>query len=217
MSSDTMVYLRRETARLQEENERLRAEVRSLRQYAAGVQALTDALGSWDPHGEVMPLLDSILYNALTVLDSKDGSLLVLDDETNELVFVLAQGDVEESQLLGYRIPPGQGIAGWVAKNAKPTIVNNPSKDPRFLPSIDRAFDFRTESILAAPIIGGGRVMGVIEVLNKHSGEEFTPADLNLLTLLCHLAGEALHRLVTETDEARQTRKAAQEPGSPGG
>ena len=211
MSSETLVFLQRETVRLKEENERLRSEVQSLQQYVDAIQTLIDAIETWQPQGEVMPLLERILYNALTVLDSKDGSLLVLDDETGELVFVLVHGDVEESVLLGYRIPSGQGIAGWVAKNAKPTIVNNPSKDPRFLPSIDQAFDFKTESMLAAPIIGRGRVMGVIEVLNKHSGEEYTATDQNLLMLLCHLAGEVLHRLLTESNESQQQKKKAKE------
>ena len=208
--SDPTFYLRQETARLQEENRQLREEVQSLRQYAEGVQSLVDLVGAWDPHSEVMPLLDRILYNALSVLDAKDGSLLVLDDETNELVFVLVRGVVDENELHGVRIPPGAGIAGWVAKHAKPAIVDNPRKDPRFLASIDEKFDFRTESLLAAPIIGGGRVMGVIETLNKHTGEPFNQADLTLLTLLCHFAGEVLDRLVTETNGKQE--KAARKP-----
>lgn len=214
MSSETMAFLQRETVRLKEENERLRNEVQSLQQYVDAIQALIDAVEAWKPHGEVMPLLERILYNALNVLDSNDGSLLVLDDETGELVFVLVHGDVEESALLGYRIPAGKGIAGWVAKNAKPTIVNNPSKDPRFLPSIDQAYDFKTESLLAAPILGGGRVMGVIEVLNKHSGEEYTATDQNLLVLLCHFAGEVLHKLVAESDDGKQRKEAKEKSDS---
>jgi signal transduction protein with GAF and PtsI domain len=204
MSSDTLTYLRQESIRLQDENKLLQDEVHALRQYVEAVHSLVDAVSSWDPKGDVMPLLDTILYNALTVLDAKDGSLLVLDDDTSELVFVLARGDVEESKLLGLRIPKGQGIAGWVASNAKPAIVNNPSQDPRFLPSVDKMFNFKTESLLAAPIVGSGRVMGVIEVLNKYSGEKFNPADQTLLTLLCYLAGDVLHRLVTGDSKTKK-------------
>lgn len=207
MSAESTQYLRQETARLSAENDDLRKEVQALRQYVQGMQNLVEAVGTWDPQSEVMPLLDRILFNALDVLDAKDGSLLVLDDDTNELVFVLARGDVEETKLLGLRIPEGQGIAGWVAKNVKPAIVNNPSKDPRFLPSVDKMFNFTTESVLAAPIVGGGRVMGVIEVLNKHSGDAFQPADQTLLTLLCHFAGEVLFRLVTEATNGKPDKK----------
>ena len=201
MSSGSTHYLRQEVARLQEENHQLKDELLPLRSYVDALQSLMDAIDAMHESIAIIPLLQQIMYNALTVLDAKDGSLLVLDEETDELVFVLASGDVEEDQLVGYRLPPGEGIAGWVVKNAKATIVNNVKSDPRFLPSVDEAFDFQTDSILAAPIMGGGRVLGVIEALNKHSGENFSKTDQTLLALLCHFAGEVILRMIASSDE----------------
>lgn len=202
--SNSLMYLRQEIARLTDENQDLQTEVNSLRHYVSAVEELMDKVKSWTPDTEIMPLLDNILFTSLSVLDAKDGSLLVLDEDTKELVFVLAQGDVDDSQILGYRLPPGEGVAGWVAKYNKPTIVNLPAQDKRFLSSVDRAFNFTTNSLLAAPIVAQGQVLGVIEVLNKHSGEKFNDSDMTLITLLCRFAGEVLNRMVQE-DKARKT------------
>jgi GAF domain-containing protein len=204
MSTDMLRSVQQENQRLQEENRRLREEVYSLRHYVEAASTLVGAIDSLDPGDEIVPLLDRALYIALTVIDAKDGSLMVLDEETGELVFVLAHGDVEQGKLIGVRLPPGEGIAGWVAKQGKPAIVNDARRDPRFLPIIDEVFDFVTESILAAPIACRGRMLGVIEVLNKHSGQAFSPGDQVLLQLLCRFAGEILDRLSAEGGSAPQ-------------
>lgn len=199
--SDLTRTLRREVARLQEENSVLREEVLSLRQYLESLYSLMDAIDQLDPTEEIMPLLDRILYNAMTVIDAKDGSLLVMDDETSELVFVLARGEVGPEKLVGHRIPAGKGIAGWVVKNQRPTIVNNARADDRFYAGVDQTFQFQTNSVLAVPIMGRGNVLGVIEVLNKHNGMPFNTADQTLLQLLCRFAGEVLYTMVHEDEE----------------
>ena len=211
--ADSLRYLKQEVHRLQEENRQLREEAVSLRQYVDSIQTLMAAIDEMDANTEVMPLLDRILYNAMTVIDAKDGSLLVLDDETGELVFVLVYGDVAEEKLVGYRLPPGKGIAGWVAQNRKATIVNNVRADSRFFPGVDDAFQFHTQSILAAPIVGANKVLGVIEVVNKHNGRPFDPTDQILLTLLCRFAGEILNTMVQQ-GEKQEIEAKPPEPGT---
>jgi sigma-B regulation protein RsbU (phosphoserine phosphatase) len=207
--------VKQEVLRLQEENRQLREEVVSLRQYVDAVQTLMAAIDELTPDTEVMPLLDRILYNALTVIDAKDGSLLVLDDETSELVFVLVHGDVTADKLIGYRLAPGKGIAGWVAQNKRATIVNNVRSDGRFYAGVDDAFQFHTQSLLAAPLIGGNKVLGVIEVINKHNGKPFDQADETLLMLLCRFAGEILNELVRQGEaREKETDARPQAPAS---
>jgi signal transduction protein with GAF and PtsI domain len=191
--ADSSRYLKQEMARLQEENRALREEVVSLREYIDGLQTLMEAVDQLKPDAEVMPMLDRILANALIVTNAKDGSLLVLDEERDELVFILSYGDVANDDLAGYRLPLDKGIAGWVARQQQPTIVDNAQSDARFYAGIDSAFDFKTSSLLAAPIVGGGRTLGVIEVLNKRNDASFTSTDQTLLTLLCRYAGEILN------------------------
>ncbi len=200
MSANINTYLKREVARLTEENRLLKEENLSLRQYIDSLNALMEALDDLSPDAEIMPLLDRILYNGLMVVNATEGSLLALDDETGELEFVLAQGTVGREKLIGQRLPPGKGIAGWVAKNNKPTIVNNVQADYRFYSAIDDRIHFQTNSVLAAPIAGGGRVLGVLEMVNKHDGKPFTATDQTLLTILCRFAGEILNFKVKQDE-----------------
>jgi GAF domain-containing protein len=174
------------------ENGRLRHEVLAMRQFIDSLQNLMDAVETPRPDSEIMELLGEILDNALAAIDATDGSLLVLDEDSDELVFVLTRGAVPPERITWRRLPLDKGIAGWVATNRRATIVNDVSSDDRFYAGLDADLSFTTRSILAAPIIGGDRVLGVIEVLNKQGGTLFDNSDQTLLTLLCRFAGELL-------------------------
>jgi GAF domain-containing protein len=186
-----MGVLQRENARLQEENDRLRKELKNLKEFVQTLNELTIAAQGIQSDKELFKLLESIFKKALNLLNAPDGSLMLLDDETNELAFVLVQGSLAP-HLVGYRIPANEGIAGWVISQAQPTLVRDARRDPRFSQTIDEQFTFRTQSILAAPLVGDRRVYGVIEALNQPGDDPFSEADMALLGLLCRFAGEAL-------------------------
>jgi GAF domain-containing protein len=198
-----------EIKRLDAENEILRNEILSLRKFIDSMQNLIEAVERPLPDAELMELLSDVLANALRTINAKDGSLLVLDEDTNELVFVIAQGDVGRERLAWRRLPPGEGIAGWVAKNRRATIVNDAQADDRFYPAVDNEFDFRTQSVLAAPIIGGGRLLGVIEVLNKNDGKLFTMGDQTLLSLMCRFSGELLYTMIQQDEHKKRGEPSA--------
>lgn len=176
---------------IQQENAELKDEVIRLRDYVHALQSLHRAIQHLLSEKDLMTLLDRTLYYALTVLDSQDGALLVTDDEKGDLVFVLVQGRVRE-KLPGYRIKRNEGIAGWVAEHREPAIVNNTRADPRFSPRIDQAFNFETNSMVCVPLIARGKVLGVIEVLNKTGNKPFAEADQDLLSILAFIAAMAL-------------------------
>lgn len=189
-----------EIARLESENASLREEIRALRQFIDSMQNLMEAVEHPLPDAELMELLSGVLDNALQTINADNGSLLVLDEDTNELVFVITHGDFAKQELTWRRLPPGEGIAGWVANNRRATIVNDAQVDDRFYPAVDREFGFQTNSVLAAPIIGGGRVLGVIEVINKRHGKLFNMGDQTLLTLMCRFSGELLYTVIKENE-----------------
>ena len=142
-------------------------------------------------------------------MDADDGSLLLIDEETDELVFVLVHGAVQET-LPGYRFDRQQGIAGWVAEHVEPAIVNNVRSDARFLPELDERSGFVTRSLMAVPLAARGRVLGVIEVLNKRSGKNFTDDDASLLSILATLSASALDYAASAPVEADE------QPGTAG-
>lgn len=191
MVTNPMAVLRRENARLQDENQQLREELHELREFVQILNDLTVVVQNVNSDEELLPLLSRIFHKALQLLKAPDGSLLLLDDEADELVFVLVEGVLAQN-LLGFRIPADEGIAGWVVQNAKPALVRDTRRDNRFSAMVDEQFTFRTQSLAAAPLIGDQKVFGVLEALNQPGDEPFSEADLALLGLLCRFAGEAL-------------------------
>lgn len=181
---------------LEQENARLRREILTLRQFIDSMQNLVEALESPRPDTEIFDLLSEVLRNAMLTIDAKDGSLLVRDEDSGELVFVVTHGDVPHDRLAWRRIPRGEGIAGWVVEHRRAAIVNDVQSDDRFYQEVDREMEFKTRSLLAAPIIGGDQVLGVIEVLNKQHQSLFTTHDQTLLTLMCRFAGELLNTMM---------------------
>lgn len=205
MVMNPVAVMRRENARLQDENERLQEELRNLREFVHILSHLNQSTKTFTNDRELMPLLESLFVKAMGLLNAPDGSLLLLDEDTDELVFVLVKGSLA-ANLNGYRIPAREGIAGWVITNAEPTLVRDVRRDARFSHMIDEQFTFRTQSIAAAPLIGDQRVFGLIEVLNQPGDEPFSDSDLALLGLLCRFAGEAL------ADIERMNPEQAPEP-----
>ncbi len=182
-----------ENKRLKQENEDLQAQVQILNDVLDALRALQEVSAHIDANTDVLGLLDRILAAALTSIGSTDGSLMLIDNEGNELVFVVVHGAVRHT-LLNHRIPIGEGIAGWVAQNGRSVMIPNARIDPRFSASVDRDFSFQTRSLLCVPITFGQRTMGVIQAINKINGEEFNRGDLALLGVVAQLAATAMSR-----------------------
>jgi len=136
-------------------------------------------------------LLDIIIESAKTLTAAEASSLLLLDQATQNLHFAHATGEVSE-ELKKLSIPMGQGIAGWVAREQKPQIVNQAEQDERWYKGIDEKTKFTTKSLLCVPLLSGGQTIGVIEVLNKKDGQQFDQQDQELLLKFADLAAQVL-------------------------
>lgn len=186
-------HLQNENARLKNENWELRDELHKLRQAFLAVSELQEKSEEITPEMDVLVLMDHIMKAAIDSVGASDGSLMLVDEESNELAFVVVHG-VARDALTGHRIPIGTGIAGWVAQRGENVIVPNVNLDPRFSHTIDKSFRFRTHSLLCVPIIHEGRTLGVIQAINKVDGKEFNDFDLTLLVVVARLAGAAINR-----------------------
>jgi signal transduction protein with GAF and PtsI domain len=193
-ATQTLRLLQRENIDLKEENERLQEEVLALREYLRGLGALQQDAQAITSAQELESFLSKVLYTALKAMDAANGSLLLVDNNTDELVFAVVKGTIQ-SELRGHRIPKTAGVAGWVATHAEPLLVGRPRLDDRFYSRVDETFGFETTSLVCAPLLGQGKVIGVIEVLNKFSQQAFNEVDLDLLTILAHIAAEAMERV----------------------
>jgi len=116
--------------------------------------------------------IDQVLKYAMEMIrvtmDVEAGSLLLIHND--ELEFKVSF-DIDASKLGQSTIKLGQGIAGYAASQGKSIIVNDVRQSPHFFPSFDNTTGFKTKSALCVPMISQGRVIGVIELLNKRSGD----------------------------------------------
>jgi HD-GYP domain-containing protein (c-di-GMP phosphodiesterase class II) len=130
------------------------------------------------------------------------GSLLLVDEEKHQLYFEVALGDREED-IKKITLNLGEGIAGWVAENGKPLIVNAPEKEPRFFKGVDERTDFKTRNLICVPVKVKEKVIGVLEAINKQKEEDFDQEDLSLFISLADQVAIALDnaRLYQELEE----------------
>lgn len=138
--------------------------------------------------------LDKVLVRIMEEVDEllqvEAGSLLLTDPVNGDLVFQIALGD-KAQEVKPFRIPKGQGIAGEVALSGKPLLITNVDKDERHFKEVDLKSNFITRSILCVPLILYDQVMGVLQVLNKKTGN-FTQHDLELLSSIASYAAIAI-------------------------
>jgi putative nucleotidyltransferase with HDIG domain len=139
---------------------------------------------------------------ATQLMKAEVGSLLLIDEEKQQLYFEVALGDKEET-VKKFTLGMGEGIAGWVAKSGKPLIVNDPKKDSRFFRGVDERTEFRTRNIMCVPVKVKERVIGVLEAINKKKGEKFDRGDLSLFVSLADQVAIALDnaRLYQDLEE----------------
>jgi HD-GYP domain-containing protein (c-di-GMP phosphodiesterase class II) len=117
--------------------------------------------------------------------------VLLFDRDRRELRFEIAEGESERA-LKHMKLSARTGVAGWVARNKQPLIINDVTGDTRFTGTVDEVTGFTTRSMICAPLIVQRKVIGVIEVLNKQDGSEFTNHDLETLMSVASTAAMAL-------------------------
>lgn len=118
-------------------------------------------------------------------------SLLLVDQESNELYFEIVVSPVAE-QLKEVRLKMGEGVAGWVAVHGEPLLLADAQHDERFARHVDWKVSFTTRSIICVPLKVKGRVLGVIELINSFDDAHFNEADLKVLSAIADYAAIAI-------------------------
>ncbi len=187
------------TEKLLVSNETLESRVHQLTALYEVGQALASTL---DPD----ELLKVILREACRVLDVSLASIFLLDEHSGDLVFRSGMGDCAE-MLIGLQLAPGQGVAGWVAQEGRPLLVSDAQADSRFSPIFDQITGLVTESILCVPLMIKGRVIGVVEALNKPE-PGFTGDDLAMLRSLAASAAVSIENTQLFEETNRRLRES---------
>ncbi|MBW2597649.1 MAG: GAF domain-containing protein [Deltaproteobacteria bacterium] len=126
--------------------------------------------------GDLQELLTTIISIVTSELLCEECSVLLYDQENNEFEFFTAVGETG-MELVKERFPADKGIAGRALREKATQVVNDVQSDPDFYGNIDKEHAFKTKSILAAPLMSGDELVGVINALNKVENKFFDKED----------------------------------------
>ncbi len=156
--------------------------------------ALLDVAKAMTAQRDLDQLLKMILDEALKVVDADRCSIWIVDRERGEIWTKVAHGLAKEQKI---RIPLGAGIAGQVAATGKTINIPDAYADTRFNRQVDKDTGYHTRNILGVPMrYTTGEVTGVLQALNKLSGEAFTDEDAELLLALGANAASAIENAI---------------------
>jgi two-component system phosphate regulon sensor histidine kinase PhoR len=165
----------------------------------AKLKALTQASAAINSNRELRPLLQQIMQEAQAMMRAEASSVFLIDEKTGDLVMTVAHGPKGE-QAGAVRLKTGEGIAGWVAGHGEPLLVPDAASDPRFAGRVDALSQFRTRDIICVPLKVHGRVLGVVQVLNRTGGESFRTSEVEVLQSLASMAAVAIDNATLYND-----------------
>jgi len=140
-------------------------------------------------------LLSAIVEVARSIFGARASSILLLDEETEELVFAAVVGEGEQ-HLLGLRFPAGKGIAGWVLATRTPLVLEDVQQDPRFAGDVAEDTGYVPSGLMAAPLLHEEGALGVLEVLDRPERSLFSLQEMELLGLFANQAAIAVDLLL---------------------
>ncbi|MEI2607445.1 MAG: GAF domain-containing sensor histidine kinase [Candidatus Promineifilaceae bacterium] len=149
---------------------------------------------------ELKPLLRQVLDVATELTDTEGASILLVDNQTGELHFVAATGQIALGE--NFVVPMEGSIAGWIVQHGKPLNLVDVQTDSRHFPGIDMATQSVTRSLLGVPLLTREKVIGALEVINKIDDAPYTEQDIILLQALASQAAIAIEnaRLFQQSD-----------------
>ena len=183
----------------------LAAEIGRFKGSAEGLRRVGGFLDSFH---DLHELLERIMVEARRLADAEASSLLLWDAEREQLFFEVALGE-QTGGVKEVRLRLGEGIAGSAALSGKPISVPDARRDERWSSRADEATGFETRAVLAVPMKRRGRLVGVIEVLNRRSGGPFSLHDEANLLALASQAAVVIENARLYEENVRVARLAA--------
>jgi K+-sensing histidine kinase KdpD len=163
------------------------------------LQSVTDAALA---HLRLDELLEALLERTREILEVDTCAILLLDEETNELVARAALG-IEEEVEQGVRIPVGGGFAGRIAAEKQPVILDDVDHAHVLNPILREK---GIKSMFGVPLVVEGQVQGVLHV-GSLVHRAFQADEVELLQLVADRAALAIeHARLFEAERAARER-----------
>ena len=187
---------------------------RDTARHLADALAISAAAGTIAAPVSHLRLLEMIVETAAHVLRAEAASLLLLEEETDELVFEVATG-AKADETKKFRVPLGHGVAGTVAATGQPLAIAGVDNEAR-AKDISEQIGYEPSSLLCVPLYYGDRIIGVLELLDKRGAETFGPDDIDALTLFASQAAVAIEYSRTQGDLAAVVARLIESLGDGG-
>ncbi len=173
------------------------SSTRMIKQYQRLVEVMHNLASVLD----LDQLLRNIMDVAVDLSEAAEASILLYDHNARKLYFESTTNS-DQLEILRNIAVPEESIAGWVALNRQPQIVNNVRQDERHFDTVEKKVNFYTASMIAVPLVAKDKLIGVLEVLNKKNNEDFTIEDQEILMALGAQAAVAIEnsRLFQQSD-----------------
>jgi GAF domain-containing protein len=138
-------------------------------------------------------LLRSIVNAAGRIFGAAASSILLVNEDEQVLEFKVSYGS-SDRDLVGSKFPLDKGIAGYVVMTGQPIATSNVRQDERFNQDFAKSTGYVPNSILATPLVSDGRIIGVMEVLDKINAASFDMQDMELLGMFAQQAAIAIEQ-----------------------
>ena len=162
-----------------EDTWQFKQRIQRLEQEVEAARRISQALFQ---HLHVDDIVEQALRVALEVVNARNGSVLLANHDTQELVFYHATGETVVPS--GTAIPWDKGIAGQVFQSGEAMVIEDVKKDSRHFEAVDVSTGFKTQDLIAIPLKRWeGDPVGVMEVMNKRNGS-LSKDDLSILTII---------------------------------
>lgn len=182
--------------------QQLEKEIQRLKTAVEELTVLNDLAVAASSSLEVDEMLDTILKKSIKALNAQQGSIsLVTEQRDKPFKTLIRHGDRTNHQP-SYRV--GDHITGWVLKRQQPLMIENLAQDERFQPSEQERKEIR--SVLCVPIWCKAKIIGIIMLTNKKTGESFNSNDLRLLSIIAPQSGQLIQNSQLQEEAIEKKR-----------
>jgi len=171
-------------------------------------QALLDSMSDLASALELPKVLRAVLNRAVKLLGVTGGQVAIYHDDTREMEIVASE--IEQGEYVGTRLKFGEGAMGTVARTREPLLIQNYDE---WTGRASAYSNVNIHSVMCAPLLIGGRLVGSIATTHSDPKRMFGPDDLRRLTLFAPQAAIAIEnaRLFTNADRQKQFFEAVVE------
>lgn len=150
---------------------------------------------------DYVALLRRIVDAANELINTEASAILLYDELSNKLRFAMSS-NIKPHEMEDLVVPIEGSIAGWIFQHGEPRVIQDISKVENHFQGVDNRISFNTRNLLGVPMKVHGKVIGVVQALNKTDNQQFTGTDVVTLRTLASQAATAIEnaRMFQQSD-----------------